>query len=205
MSIAALAVLVFCVVVPAVFALTTMRSSINSYAGPFTILFKEATQCPEGTVTPGRLVANLTGALHHSKFTKAAVFDGLALVTRDVDFGDLGLKVAVAKWDSVAGWRENFFRMDGGEYCNVMVSIGRDAASVVNRNNPKFPKSCPIPKGTYIFHNLSTELLQRWEHFPVFPYGRFRGDMIFYDLKSKQNIVGCFRGVSDIVPKVKKS
>ncbi|XP_052125927.1 uncharacterized protein LOC127749917 isoform X2 [Frankliniella occidentalis] len=180
-------------VVPAVLAFTSLRSSVNSYA------------CPAGTVGPGGVVANVTGNIHHSRTIKASVFDGALLVMRDVGVGDLGVKVAVAKWDSVAGWKENFVRMDGGEYCNVLVTIGREAASEVSRHNPKFPKSCPIPKGTYIFNNLSFDFLQRWEHFPVFPYGRFRGDMLLYDMKSKQNIVGCFRGVSDIVPRMKKS
>ncbi|XP_052133264.1 uncharacterized protein LOC113211894 [Frankliniella occidentalis] len=202
----ALAVLV-CVLPAAVLALTTPRPSINSYAGPFNIMFREASPCPEGTVTPGALVVNLTGSIQHVRSVKYPVYNGQLLLTRDVVEGEFGVKVNIAKWDNVAGWKENFFRMDGngGEYCKVVATIAKDAASEISRNNPKYPKNCPFPKGTYHFRNLSTELVQRYEHFPVFPYGRFRGDILFYEMKSKKKIVGCFSGVSDIVPKIKKS
>ncbi|XP_052129976.1 uncharacterized protein LOC113214663 [Frankliniella occidentalis] len=191
-------------VVPTVLALTSLRASIHSYAGPYNIMFREASQCPEGTVPKGAVGGNFTGSLHHLPSTKYPVFDGQLILMRDVGVGDVGVKVVIAKWDNVAGWRENFFRIDAGEVCKVFATIAHDAIAEVSRLNPKLPKSCPFRKGTYILRNFSSEIVQRYEHFPVFPYGRFRGDLYYYDMKSKQT-VACFRGVSDIVPKVEKS
>ncbi|XP_052125923.1 uncharacterized protein LOC113217431 isoform X2 [Frankliniella occidentalis] len=189
-------------VVRAVLAFTTLRS--NSYAGPYRILFKEVTQCTEGTVSPGAWVLNLTGNILHPRSVKSPVFNGQMIMRKDVGVGDVGITIAVAKWDSVAGWRENFFRIDGGEWCNVVATIGQTAFEEVSRHS-MWPRSCPQSKGTYFFRNLSTDMVQRWEHFPVFPYGRFRGDLLYYVMKSKQTIVGCFRGVTEIVPKMKRS
>ncbi|KAK3907344.1 LexA repressor [Frankliniella fusca] len=179
-------------------------SSINSYAGPFTVVFRDVGQCPEGTVPPGQMLTNLTGNLHYSRPLKGTVFDGQFVTSREARAGDYAVKMRLAKWDTVAGWRNNFFLIEGGEVCSAIVKYAQEIIGEIHRNNPKFPTTCPIPKGVYTFRNLSTGLLQRFEHFPVFPYGRFKGNVLFYEMKSK-DIVGCFQGSFDVVPKVNKS
>lgn len=52
----------------------------------------------------------------------------------------------MAKWDPVAGWRDNFFNMDGGEYCKVMALIGYQVSAELAKIDPNFPTSCPISK-----------------------------------------------------------
>lgn len=57
---------------------------------------------------------------------------------------------------------------------------------------------------TYKIQNFSTTIGKNFEHFPFFYYGRYRGDLMFYQMKNKQENkrpVGCFRGVSDVVPR----
>lgn len=62
------------------------------------------------------------------------------------------IKIAIAKWDPVAGWRENFFRLEGvpgdprAELCNVMSTMAKGFLDVVSRSNPKFPNRCPFRK-----------------------------------------------------------
>ncbi|XP_052128586.1 uncharacterized protein LOC113211001 [Frankliniella occidentalis] len=182
--------------------------------GPYHAYVTETSQCPEGTVNPGALVGNLTGSLRHVRSSRYPLFTGQLLLKRDVVVGEIGklapeqIKIAIAKWDPVAGWRENFFRLEGvpgdprAEVCNVVSTMAKDVLDVVSRSNPKFPNRCPFRKGTYNFHNFSTGLIQRYEDFPVFPYGRFRADLIFYLMKSRQKIVACVRGVGEVVPRV---
>ncbi|XP_034231172.1 uncharacterized protein LOC117639525 [Thrips palmi] len=182
-------------------ASVSAANHINSYAGPFDIHFKEALQCPQGTVT-APLLMNMSGTLLSSRTLNGMVYNGVAFVARKVTKGDVGVKLAIAKWDNVAGWRENYFRLDGGEVCFAMKTVGKDAMAELHRNNPRFPTGCPLPDGSYSFRNFSTAALSRYEHFPVFPYGRFRGDLGFYDMKSKE-VAGCISGISEVVPKLK--
>ncbi|XP_052125918.1 uncharacterized protein LOC127749914 [Frankliniella occidentalis] len=208
---ATLAVLV-CVVPAAVLALATQRAAINSFAGPYHVIITEASQCPEGIVTPGASMGNLTGSLRHVRSSRYQLYNGQIVLKRDIVVGKFGIKVAVAKWDPVAGWRENnFFNLEGvpgdprAEVCNVVSTLVKDAIDAVSRSQPQIPNRCPFRKGTYIIRNLSTALLERYEDFPVLQYGRFRADVIFYLMKSRQIIVGCARGAGDIVPKLKTS
>ncbi|XP_034242535.1 uncharacterized protein LOC117646021 [Thrips palmi] len=83
------------------------------------------------------------------------------------------VKLDVAKWDTVSGWREHFFVVPPQDFCFVMEEVGKELVVLLATHIDGFPRKCPVPNRTYNVTNTPSRVGQL-RHFPVLPYGRFR-------------------------------
>ncbi|KAJ1523219.1 hypothetical protein ONE63_001105 [Megalurothrips usitatus] len=192
------------------FHVTAYLSIVPHYAqGPYLLELLEIGRCPANEV--GHVGDDITvdAKLYHNRsMGSGTVYSGVATVKNNsFARGATTMKVDLAKWDPVSGWREHFLVMPAGESCFVMEDLATDLFKLFREIVvEEFPKKCPIPDGAYHVNNAFMNLGQ-FNHFPALPYGRFRGHVLGYHLRtpSVKTPRLCIRVVLNVHPKVKRA
>ncbi|XP_034246543.1 uncharacterized protein LOC117648250 isoform X1 [Thrips palmi] len=202
------------------------------FAGPYYLTVVSGGLCSkeEVGITGDDIVLPLR--FHHRRGCKDSLVTGNMTLKNGIGMpGNTSLLFLFAKWDSVSGWRENYFQVNLGELCYIMATYVVAFKDLIRKHSPAIPYKCPIrddalpsdyslsgsshhgfvfalvgpagpPQNTYPFNEVPTRF-DTHPGFPALPYGRFRVRQMAYNLRTRSKTPrGCLRWVLDISEKV---
>ncbi|XP_034246544.1 uncharacterized protein LOC117648250 isoform X2 [Thrips palmi] len=173
------------------------------FAGPYYLTVVSGGLCSkeEVGITGDDIVLPLR--FHHRRGCKDSLVTGNMTLKNGIGMpGNTSLLFLFAKWDSVSGWRENYFQVNLGELCYIMATYVVAFKDLIRKHSPAIPYKCPIRDNTYPFNEVPTRF-DTHPGFPALPYGRFRVRQMAYNLRTRSKTPrGCLRWVLDISEKV---
>ncbi|KAJ1519569.1 hypothetical protein ONE63_004844 [Megalurothrips usitatus] len=155
------------------------------------------TVCPKeevGGLERSDLTMVTTSRYNHS--IRSQVLDvNMTISNRIYHRGESTMKLDIARWNSVSGWREHFLVMALGELCFVYDEVATDVIATFAESG--FPAKCPVADGPFAARNVPVQM-PPLRHFPALPYGRYRVYIMFNHNKGKRAMRGCLKGVADV-------
>ncbi|XP_034242433.1 uncharacterized protein LOC117645967 [Thrips palmi] len=163
---------------PVLVSLISTGSVYAAFAGPYKITVRSLGSCPISEFDADDDLI-IQGVLHSNRSSKEhQLFNGYGTVKHNVLVrGESMVKFDIAKWDTVSGWRENFWAVALPDFCFLVDDIGKELMEVLAKHIDGYPRKCPIPNRTYNITNTPSRIGQL-RRFPVLPYGRFRAYVI---------------------------